>query len=957
MSRLTCVWLILLGTTSSLDGQTATVGHLYGIVTDSQGLPLPGVALSAIGKTTPTTRQASSDRDGQYRLSQLPPGQYELVAELTGFQRYSLEITVSVGNDLSANIRMTVGGIDETVVVSEAAPLLDTRSGGHAVNISGELLRSLPLSERREWFGALLLAPGVTSSEFANNAKMFYVHGADSTAQVIQIDGADMTPSGLSDVRFVGLSTDAIEDMQIKTAGVDASAPLGLGGIINIATASGTNTLKGLATLFAQPRAWNGSNTPGGTSSTVEQTQMDLSVGAPVAKDRLWVFAAYRYVNISTGISRTAAQLEALQALVPGFTPFDNHNRAHLWFAKGTAALSPSHQISGFYQRDVNPLSSGNTAAAQPQTRSTGGAGASLRLSSVWSDHLTTRIGASYNDKGASGRDAGGNEPVQAVYQGTRLSGGRLLGTSRLVSRGGVQTAWTEQTNTKVTLSFDSTFLVAGAAGSHEIQTGLYAQPRLALKAQDFYPNGGFIFEEAVLRQPNVFDLGVVPFHRLIYDSDTLTRLRRQGRDYAVYVQDVWRPRPRLTISTGVRVDWIAWTDRIFDVTSSNSSAVGPRFGLNYALTRDSRDVVKAHWVRVHDQPNTTGASVGSVTVGQRDLYDLDLDGTFETTFVAPATAAVTPGRTIDSDFHQPFIDEWGFGYAKQLPGAMTAALDLVRRSFRDRPTLLETNGRYDGNVFAGYVDEEFNEIYRATNNQWNWPIYTSLEMSVTKRTARLQGIASYVRQWRHLAGTWQPHDPASFIQPNAFPNNRAIGSTTGSTASPSEADSLNGYSMTQFETGSSQWQDHIVRLGATWTGPWRLLLASNYTFQSGSWSGPIVTLLPAPDPAFGPPTVALSNGRSVLNPLATTIRFAYPTRGEGQLTTPKLHVWNVRVGRRFSVRRIEFDASLDLFNLTNNDSDASFNLGANQTFGANFGTTTYRQLPRSGQFVLRASF
>lgn len=956
MSQSVCVLLSLLLAASAAEGQTSTSGSVSGLVRDEQGGVLEGVRIVATSATVPGVQPTTTNRDGWYKL-ELSAGAYTLTAELAGFAKAQRTVVVSAGQALSTPLQMVVGSIDETVQVTQEAPLLDTQHGGHAINISGELLRSMPLSEKREWYGALTLAPGVTSSMSATGETLFYVHGADMAAQVVQIDGADMTPSALSTVRFISMSTDAIDDIQIKTAGVDASAPLGLGGIINIATASGTNAVKANATLFAQPRAWNGTNTPGGTSSTVDQTQVDLSAGAPIMPDRLWAFAAYRYVDVNTGISRSADQLTALRTLVPGFTPFDSHNGAHFWFVKGTTALSPSHSLSAFYQRDVNPLTTADAATAQPRTRASGGSGTSVRLSSAWSNRLTTRFGASYNDKGSSGRDAGGREPSQRVYQETRLSGGRILGTSRLLNRGGAQTAWTEQANTKVTLSFDSTLVLDSVAGSHEIQTGLYAQPRIALRAQDFYPNGGFVYEEAVLRQAGILDSGVIPFHRLLYDSTTLVRLRRQGRDYAVYIQDAWRPWSRLTVSAGVRVDRIIWTDTLFDVTSADGTALGPRLGLNYAVTRDSRDVLKAHWVRVHDQAITTGASVGSVTVGQHDLYDLNLDGVFETTFVAPATSAITPGRTIDPDLHQPFVDEWGLGYAKQLPGAITVTADAVRRSFRDRPTLLETNGSYDGRRFTGYLDEHFNEIYQATNNQWNWPVYTSLELSATKRTARLQGIASYVRQWRHLRGTWQPHDPASFIQPDAFPNDRAIGSTTGSTVSPSEADSLNGLSMTQVETGSSQWQDHIVRLGAAWTAPWQLMLATNYTFQSGAWSGPIVTLLPAPDPAFGPATVTLSNGRTVVNPLATTLRFAYPTRGDGQLTTPKLHIWNIRVGRRFSLKRITLDASIDVFNVTNRDADASFNLGANQAFAANFATTTYRQLSRSGQVVLRASF
>ena len=58
---------------------------------------------------------------------------------------------------------------------------------------------------------------------------------------------------------------------------------------------------------------------------------------------------------------------------------------------------------------------------------------------------------------------------------------------------------------------------------------------------------------------------------------------------------------------------------------------------------------------------------------------------------------------------------------------------------------------------------------------------------------------------------------------------------------------------------------------------------AGSYTLQKGRWSGPIPTGSLRPDPQFGPPTVTLSNGRVVSNPLATTLRFAFPTRSEGQ--------------------------------------------------------------------------
>jgi len=435
-----------------------------------------------------------------------------------------------------------------------------------------------------------------------------------------------------------------------------------------------------------------------------------------------------------------------------------------------------------------------------------------------------------------------------------------------------------------------------------------------------------------------------------------LTTFQQTGRDVAGYVQDAWRRSPRLTVNAGVRLDQIVVKDTVFDITAQRSLEVGPRLSVNYAITADSRNVVRAHWARVHDQPGLV-TTTGTPNLGQRDLYDLELDGTFETVFVTPPTAGTIVNRTIDPDLHQPYVREWGAGYSRQFTGGIAANVGAAHRRFVDRPTLVETNGRYDGNVFVGYADEAFNDIYQATNNRWNTPVYSSLELSVTKQTARVQALGSYVRQWRHIDGTWQPHDPASFIQPDAFSNHTGIGSSTGTASATSDSNSLSGFHMTQSVTASAEWQDHVARAAVAATGPWGLMLATNYTFQSGAWSGPIVTRIAAADPAFGPATVRLSNGRVVSNPLATVIRFAYPTRGEGQQRTPALHALNLRAGRRFAIRRMKFDASLDVFNVTNHGADLGFEFGGNQTYNPLFGLTIDRQLPRSAQIVLRAAF
>jgi len=241
-----------------LRAQTTASGSLRGTATDPQGAVLPGVSISVSSATVPGIRTSTTDQRGEFRVPDLPPGEYTLTAELDGFSRFMrTPIVINAGLNVTLDIAMSVGAITETVQVNQEAPLLESSKASQAVNISGEMLRGIPLSERREWFGAFMLTPGVTTAQWVNNEVLMYVHGADSSANIIQIDGADVSPSLMSGVRYVSLNIDSIDDIQIKTAGIDASAPLGVGGIVNIASASGTNQLKGTGTVFVQPRGFH----------------------------------------------------------------------------------------------------------------------------------------------------------------------------------------------------------------------------------------------------------------------------------------------------------------------------------------------------------------------------------------------------------------------------------------------------------------------------------------------------------------------------------------------------------------------------------------------------------------------------------------------------------------------------------------------------------------------------
>jgi len=933
-------------------GQTSANGSIRGYVRDPHGAVLPGTTIMAASSTVPTPFTVISDREGYYRILEVPPGEYELTAELSNFAKVARPgIDVRAGLNLGVDIDMVLGSRTETVTVKAETPLLESSSAVQAVNISGEFQRDVPLTNRRDWADSLLLVPGVVTTQNGTGKVFYYLHGADQSSLVLQVDGADLASTLQNTNSYINLSDHAIQDTQIKTGAVDASAPIGAGAIVSVVTQSGTNQLKGAVGIVYQGEDWNGNNAPAGTSSGFEIVQPDASLGGPLLKDRVWFFGAYRYTNNSLGVSRTDTQLANLRALVPGFEPLTMDTEASYFFAKATTQLTPSHRVEAFWQRDHSPeIAVGPNWGGKFLIRDIGGSAGAVRLASVWRSSLTTRANLSFNNKGIDAHLAHEDLPSRNVHASIFASAGRVTGTGTLVILDGLSSA-PDQPAQKLTVSADVMWYRDRAAGSHEVQAGMYLQPRLRDRTTQRYANGGYALEEVVLRDASNPAAGFVPFHRQIFDRVDVPTRWADSHDYAVYLQDAWRPLPRLTVSAGIRADFIDRYDAAFNVSTMNSTELGPRFGVNYLLSNDGRHAVHGSWTRVADVIAQTWQSAGSNVSGLRDLYDTDLDGTFETVFVTPGVSARSTDRVLDDARRQPHTNEWIAGYRLQLPGQVSVDTSVLRREFRERTALVEINGVYEGSVFKGYRDESFNDIFKITNNVWNWPVYTFLELEATKQTSRVQAIASYTHQWRHLAGTWQPNDPASFIQPEAFPNSKGIGSVS------STFESQNSLSSNPQANLQNQAIDDTVRLGANYRGPWDLLFATSYVFQSGLWSGPILTRLDAPDPRFGSATVRLSNGRIVSNPLATTIRFANATRDEGQFALPALHVWNLRVGKtiQFGARRLE--AALDVFNLTNHDAFYLIEQGGNQTFSPLFGRGRQRQVPRAAQVSARFVF
>ena len=158
--KLLAVAMLVLTCAEEALAQT-TEGSIRGYIRDEQGAVLPGVTVTATSPDVAGTYSAVADPDGLYRLMNLAPGTYTVAATLQGFSRFAREnVIMRAGLNLTVDVVMKVGTVNETLTVVGEAPLLEASNPGQAVNVSGEMVRSVPLAGRRHWSEFLRLTPG-----------------------------------------------------------------------------------------------------------------------------------------------------------------------------------------------------------------------------------------------------------------------------------------------------------------------------------------------------------------------------------------------------------------------------------------------------------------------------------------------------------------------------------------------------------------------------------------------------------------------------------------------------------------------------------------------------------------------------------------------------------------------------------------------------------------------------
>ena len=292
------ILMLGLGSITSFS-QSQTTGTVEGTVTDPNGAVVPGVTVTLSGPNLIRPQTATSDNDGYYRFSSVPPGRYVLeVAASKGFNAYRTEnIEVNLARGTNANVQLTLAGVGGTTVDVVATPQIDQATNVQGANVSTEFFSNIPTSRTVQ--GLYTIAPTVTRSglrDASGRERDPSVAGSSGPENSYILDGINTT-----DPAFGGgganLPFEFVQEVQIKTSAFGADQGLSTGGVFNVITKSGGNDFHGDVFAYGLPKSFvrETKNFPftGLAPNGYSELDAGADIGGPIIKNRLTFFAAF----------------------------------------------------------------------------------------------------------------------------------------------------------------------------------------------------------------------------------------------------------------------------------------------------------------------------------------------------------------------------------------------------------------------------------------------------------------------------------------------------------------------------------------------------------------------------------------------------------------------------------------------------------------------------------------
>jgi hypothetical protein len=712
--------LAVLLVTSALSAAQSTSATVSGAVLDEQKAALPGATVTVRNLDSGQQRTTATDARGAFQLPGLPPGRYEIAAELAGFGRLvRSDLVLNVTQEMTLTLTLRVAALQEAVTVTAELPLVETTRSALGTTITTNEIEELPIAGRN--FATLAqLTPGVTSTAGS---------GISSAGQLTRnstflIDGLSNDDDSVAGQRG-GFSVDAIKEFIVVSNSFSAEYGQSSGAIVSVVTRSGTNQMNGRGFYYHRDDSWDAATaasklvTPTPPKSKLEQKIVGGFFGGPIRQNRAFYFASIEYTKRLTENLVTAPTVGVFLPNDP--VAFEQPTTNPQFLGKVDLTLSSANTLAVKYRRDSDKqiaIGIGGTA-----TRERG------------QDRDRTDQDVALQDSWVLGSRMVNEFRMQVARRYFNWDVGPYCPNCPTVNRPGLglgKASNMPQGRTEDRIQVANTFnwLVPDLGGSHSFKAGIDAS--FIDLFSEFHNNldGTFTFTTSAPFNPAVASTYPTQFTGNV--GDPIVNLN--NNIYAAFVQDQWRPADRLTVNLGLRWDF---EDVVGIDHDKNNFA--PRLGLVWDLNGSGRTVLRANAGIYYDQIflniplNAENAKKFVQTLITNPGYP-DPNGPNPNRTGGPITP-IPSSTQFAPDNRTPYTQQLTAGVQKQLGSAFSISADLVGARGYGLLRSIDANYPNLDDPARTRPNPNFQRITIVETKGNSW--YTGLQVGIEKRLSQ----------------------------------------------------------------------------------------------------------------------------------------------------------------------------------------------------------------------------
>jgi hypothetical protein len=293
----------------------STNGSIAGRVIDPTKAVIADAKVAAINVGANVRNEGVTNDSGEYYISNIPPGNYRIEIEKTGFQKViKPDVILHLQDVFEIDFEMTLGSESESITVESGAPLVATTSSEIGGLVNNKQIEDLPLNGRN-YIDLSLLQAGVTNSLNSTGTTgfggmtgtVYSSNGAPVISNNFLLDGTQITnQSDWGTASFAGttLGLDGIQEFKILTSAYDASYGMSMGSEMVMISKGGNNQYHGDVFEYLRNGALNARNFFDGPKiPQLEKNNFGASLGGPIRKDKTFFYAAYEGLQEDLGFT------------------------------------------------------------------------------------------------------------------------------------------------------------------------------------------------------------------------------------------------------------------------------------------------------------------------------------------------------------------------------------------------------------------------------------------------------------------------------------------------------------------------------------------------------------------------------------------------------------------------------------------------------------------------------